>query len=179
MDLTELNDRIRAHTAEDPNPKRVAEKVLANMSAAEHREVAALVLTGHVRHLMTEAHRRVPLPPDQPRRGRTPGVFHSLGGQKFASARQRDLADWQAITGTSLAAPGGGRKFFGEFTVEEITWLAAQRTAQAQALLRQADRYRDVARAMEETGAQRAQDLDPAVLLSLMRADSAENVSGP
>jgi hypothetical protein len=175
MDLQELNDRIHELAADDPDAKRVAQKVLADLSAADQRDLAALVLPAHVRSVMTEAHRRHPHPPDQPQRGRTPGVFHSVDGKKYPSAKRRDLADWTAITGASLAAPGG-RKFFGEFTVEEVIWLAAQRTAQAEALLRQAGRYRTVAQAMEEAGVSQVKDLDPKRLVQIVRAEMTEGM---
>jgi hypothetical protein len=173
MDLNELDERIREVIRDDPDVKRVAQKVLANLSAADQRDLVALLLPAHVRNVMTESHRRVPRPPDQPRRGRTQAAFVGLDKKKYASVKRRDLVDWQLITGASIASPSG-RKFFGEFTVEEITWLAAQRTAQAQTLLRQADRYRDIARVMVMANVQRVQDLDRKVLLSLMRDSTAE-----
>jgi hypothetical protein len=173
MDRQTLDVRIRQLTALEPDPNVVAEKLLGEASAAEKREISALLLPGYVRQIMTEGHRHLSRPADRPRRGRTPGVFTAQDGRKFASARQRDLADWETITGASLAGPDG-RKFFGEFTTQEVRWLTKRRQDQAQALLDQATRYASVAAAMVEHEVERVKDLPPGLLVDLMHAPAQE-----
>lgn len=176
LDRQTLNVRIRELLKLDPDPAVVARKVFDEASAQEQRDIAALLLPEHVRSLMTEGHRHLARPADRPRRGRQPGVFVAADGRKFASARQRDLADWERITGASMACPDGGRKFFGEFTTQEVRWLAKQRIEQAEALLRQANRYSKVACAMIEIQVERVKDLPQSTLVELMRADEDEEV---
>jgi hypothetical protein len=176
MTLEELNERIRTLMVDEPGARQVAQKVLADLSVAELRDVLGVLLPGHVASVMTSAHRAPRRGPDQARRGRTPGIFETRDGRKFASARQRDLADWEALTGASLAAPGGGRKHFGDFTAAEVQWLVGQRDAQAEALRRRADQYRRVAVAMKDGGVDLVKDLKPEVLVTIMAEPDREPV---
>jgi hypothetical protein len=174
LTVEQLNAKIRELATLEPDPRVVAQKLLGDLRAADQRAVAAIALPQYVRTIMTSGHRHLTRPADQPRKGRTPGVFTAVDGKKYASARQRDLADWEVITGTSLAGPDG-RKFFGEFTLPEVRWLSQERNRQAEALARQASRYLQVAEAMLAAGVERVRDLDRATLLVLMQEPAEEN----
>lgn len=174
LTVEQLNEKIRELAALEPEPRVVAEKLLGDLRAADQRAVAAITLPQYVRGIMTAGHRHLSRPADQPRRGRAPGVFTAVNGTKYASARQRDLVDWEVITGASMAGPDG-RKFFGEFTLPEVRWLSQDRNRQAEALARQASRYQRVAEAMLAAGVERVRDLDRATLVLLMQEPAEED----
>lgn len=175
MNVSELHDRIRELVLDETDPQRVATRLLDGLPSTEQRELLAIVLPAYVRSRMTEPHRRGPRPADVPQRGRVPGVYHSRDGKKYASAKRRDIADWHAITSTPLGAPGGGRKRFGDFTADEVTWLVMQREAQAEALMRRADQYRTIAKAMVEADVETVDKLNPAILVQVMNSVDEES----
>lgn len=178
MDAKTLNTRIRELGALEADPKVVAEKLLADLSTAERREVAALILPDYARQVMNAALRRFPAPVGKAtvghggrpvRTGATKEIYTDAEGNRYASARLRDLAEWRAIVQASVPIPDGGRRHFGHLTAQEVRWLSEQRNRQAAQLASQATRYQRVADAMNEYRVERVEELPKNELIALMK----------
>jgi hypothetical protein len=118
------------------DPREIADKMLAGMSAKEMAAALRATLPGYVRDVIGSQQRQAMRQAFRPNR----------------SAKVQGIRDWWAEMLASSVFVNGEWKSFGDCTRSDVGWLAEQRRAEAARNLAQAAVYDEVERLMAEHG---------------------------
>lgn len=144
----DLRASIRTLGENEPDPARVAEKLLAALSDEEAHIVSAAALPDYVRHVLTR-----PLQGGQ--------TFETPDGRRFASRKVAAIVDWveSELNRSVYVAPAGEWKRLRDCTVDDVLALVASRRQKAAEVAAEADRHARLVKAMRKADAETVGDL--------------------
>ena len=159
-----LRDLIREFGAADPNPHRVAEKILSALTDDEARVIARVTLGDYARRVLA-----------LPRTGQVPNTgarfFETASGELTVSARTAAHIDYVAAElGRSLyIGSENDYKVFGDCSAQNCRELALFRRKKAAEVAAEADRFDRVAAAVEDAGVDMVKELPRGTLEEVLR----------
>jgi hypothetical protein len=158
----DLRAAIRELGETEPDPARVAEKLLSTLSDEEAHAVAAAALPDYVRRVLATPYMHAT--------GRPAPTFETAGGQRTASPKVAGIIDRldAELNKSVYVASHDEWKRFGMCCLDDVLTLVANRRRKADEVIAEANRYEHVAEAMREHNADTVADLPRDVLAKVL-----------
>lgn len=164
----DLRTRIRELGEVEPDPTRVAGKILESITPAEAVVIVGVTLQNYVRLTLVRPPFSEPVGKHEPSE---PKTYRNREGKEFVSAKSASISDWAAqLKKIVNVAEQGGKswKFFGKCNHGEVLHLADNRDRKASEIAAEAKRYLRVAEAMATHKKNLVEELPEEVLEELL-----------
>lgn len=158
----DLRARIREIALTEPDPARITERILRSLTAPEFRVVATVALHDFVRRAIQNG-----VCAATPAR-----TYETPTGGRTPSPKVAALRDWlerQLLRPLCVDEAARSWKHLGDCTADDLLVAAAIRRRKAAETLDEAERYEDVAKAVEHAGVATVRELPRDVLEGLLR----------
>jgi hypothetical protein len=154
----ELRNRIRDLGESEPDPHRVAEKILARMDDYEAQVIARLTLPDYVRKVLAQAR---PLDTENSDRS-----YYTASGRRTPSSKVAAVHDWvEADLARSIYVDDTENyKHLGDCTAENLDFAGATRRRKAAETIAEADRFDRMAAAVRDAGVEILREVPRPVL---------------
>jgi hypothetical protein len=154
----DLRAMIRELGGVDPDPGRVTEKILADLSDEEARLIAALTLRDYVRHVLA-----MPRPVGEQK------TFETANGKRTVSWKTAAIIDHiDAELAKGVFAAKGVWKHFGDCAEVDLLTLVDSRRKKSRELVAEAERYELVLSALRDAQVQTVREIPRDVLARVL-----------
>ena len=156
----DLRALIREYGADDPDPGRVTEKILATLTGAEAHVVADVALRDYVRRMLAAGGASVP----------GARSYETASGQRTPSWKIAGLIDHieSELNRSVYVETSAEWKRLGECTPDDVDALAAARRRKAAEVIAEAERFERLAEVAREADAEIVRDLPRDVLAEVL-----------
>lgn len=159
----DLRAAIREYGGVDPDPGRVAEKILADLSDNEARIVVAVTLRDYVRRVLA-----IP-PPVRPGSADAQKTFETTNGKHTLSWKTRGIIDHvEAELKKVVYGAQDQHKYFGDCGEGDLLSMVGARRKKSDELTAEADRYERVLGALRDADVDTVREIPRDVLARIL-----------